>query len=342
MGQKHMTHKQKAEKFDPVVNLLLASRAAYAARVKTEKSKDATDEQKAQAKAKSEAAGKAAAAAQASYTPDDVFLLIQQLNQRIYRDGVVPDGKGGERWDSWATSWEALALYDVIDDRSLPRDDKDKVANYAPLKIRHLQLHQAFIDACRTVRYFPRVKVVLVKDAGVKFVEYNDRSIRGKVIDTTYGLQEATVREVLNRLNEAVTKKLELGAAAEEMLVKTSLNAEANQLNKLAGELRRSVSNAGFGKWLSEKKPEPVDTEPEQVSEPEEVKLHPNISMGNTQPLTTTMGKEVVMEDGEETPAAKAAQAEPEPVAAGAPPAMPKDRGGKKQKPQGKQAKKRR
>ncbi len=254
--QKRMTHKQKEEKFTPVVSLLLKSRQANAEMMK------AKGDQKAQAKAAYEVAEKAAKAAQSDYSVADVRMLLEQFGQFIYRVAMVSTGNGKTKWDSKSTAWMAKGMYDVIDDRMLPRDDKDRANDQLSLKVRYLNLHLAFIAGCEAVGYTPKFKVIL-NNGKLEFVDFGDRSRSGKVIDTNYGLQEGTVREALNRLNAEVAKLTERAKATTDIVAKVKLNEEAGELNKLAGNLNRTLNSARLGYWLKERKPqEPM---PEQV-----------------------------------------------------------------------------
>lgn len=328
-AEKRLTHKEKEAKFAPVVMLLLKSNQAHGLMTK------AKEDVKAAAKAAYEIAEKAVKAAQADYTPQDVKMLLEQFGQYIYANAMSAVGNGVVRWNSRRTASLVKGMYGVIDDRTLTRDDKDTAKKYPALKIRYLNLHLAFIAGCEAVGYTPKFKIIL-NNGKVEFVDFSDRSRSGKLIGESYGMQEGTVKEVLKRLNDAVSKLNVQIEASTDMEAREKLNKQAHALNTLAGDLKRRLNSAQLGYWLKERKPQ----EPMPERTVDTATLPEGVTVNDQREGVATMGQalEPMGEPAAEVEGAQVAEpvnaggGEPaaEPVVANPPP--PDTRGDKRER----------
>lgn len=167
MNQERLTAKEKDEKYGPVFNLMIEARKAHAELTKANaalggaQKSGASAETIAQLQPVADAAYQTAKAAdekvkqaQSGYTVDDVKLLLGYAGRAIIFDALTQDERGRNQWDSQKSRWLAKTLMSVIDDRSLPRADKDRVQRES-LAHQRLRGIEAFIDLFETIKFTP-------------------------------------------------------------------------------------------------------------------------------------------------------------------------------------------
>ena len=198
-----LTDAEKDRRYGPVFDLMVKAREAHSALTKANKT-GAAVEQVTSLKDLAKAADEAVKETQSGYGLDDIKLLLGYATRAIIFDALTPDGKGGFRWDSQKSRWLAKTLMSVLDDRSLPREDKDHANSRESLAEQRQRSVEAFIDLFEKIGRTPKFGM-------------NDRAVR-------YGLSE------LNKKIGALSKSTQ-----------RSEQTQARELNALYAKVKNSV-----------------------------------------------------------------------------------------------------
>ena len=205
-----MTWKEREEKFLPVIQKLLAATEANGAFLKAKDKNVAADELQRLEETKN-SAKQSATSIQSGSGVIDVIMTADILDRRIWDEATTADGKGGYTVDLNKAYSMSQAFRSLLDDRDLPRNDKDQAKRRPAIRDQRREVNEHFISACRATSYNPA----------------NDNE-RGKTV--------VHVKRVLERLSKRVGElnaqvvELKKGSEADRLTAQ-ELNQEALNLN---------------------------------------------------------------------------------------------------------------